>query len=85
MKKMTGKLARQPVKESHPQTVCRHGWNTFDGVRVDYYEILPSLRVSGHWQGHRLILPKVLGKGSTKAAAWIDAATKLIASMDAAA
>lgn len=82
---MTGKFARQTVRESYPRAVCRHGWTTPNGVRVDYYEILPSLRVSGYHLGTRYIHPVVLGTGDSKPSAWIAAAEKLIASVEAAA
>lgn len=79
--KMTAKLAKETVKASYPNACCLFGWITIDGIRKEFYEILPSLRTNGHWIGHNYRTIKALGKSTTASEAWKDAAQKLISKM----
>lgn len=77
-KPLTAKLAKETVRPSYPKSVCRFGWKVINGVREDFYEIYPTLKVSGDFIGRSYRSPTILGKGSTKAAAWIAAAQKVM-------
>lgn len=80
-KRMTAKLAKETVKASYPRACCRYGWITTDGVKREYYEVYPTLAVSGNFLGSRYSSPVVLAKAASKSEAWIMAAEKIIAKM----
>lgn len=81
--KMTAKLAKETVRASFPKACCRFGWITIDGARKEFYEIFPSLRITGDSSVGRYKSAQVLGKSTSMGEAWKDAAQKLISKMGA--